>query len=117
MLNQLHNSVFRSKSLGNGATIGIMANKFERVCGHKGYSYDAIQDNEEAKLIVASGGTPEPVGRSRVFDPTMNAIGFDDCDYVSHETQHHWCKLFASVYSSMLRFIDLGRRRRILSQC
>ncbi len=72
-----------------------------------GYSYDAIQDNEEAKLIVASGGTPEPVGRSRVFDPTMNAIGFDDCDYVSHETTPSWCKLFASVYLSMLLFIDL----------
>lgn len=58
-----------------------------------GYSYDAFQDNEEAKMIVASGGTPEPKGRSRVFDDTMNEIGFDDCDYVSHETSHHWCKL------------------------
>jgi len=85
----LFGHVHMAKTAGTSLN-GIMANKFERVCGHKGYSYDAIQDNEEAKLIVASGGTPEPVGRSRVFDPTMNAIGFDDCDYVSHETQHHW---------------------------
>lgn len=75
---------------GGTSLNGIMANKYERVCGHKGYSYDAFQDNEEAKMIVASGGTPEPKGRSRVFDDTMNEIGFDDCDYVSHETSHHW---------------------------
>jgi hypothetical protein len=33
-----------------GSSINVMlANKFERVCGHKGYSYDAYADN---RLVV-----------------------------------------------------------------
>lgn len=75
---------------GGTSINGILANKFERVCGHKGYSYDAYEDNEHAKEIVAAGGTPEPKGRSRVMPDTMNAIGFDDCDYVSNEVSYHW---------------------------
>jgi hypothetical protein len=69
---------------------GIAANKFERVCGHKGYSYDAFHDNEKEAEIVATGGMVEPHDRSRVFVQTMEDIGYEDCDYVSNEINYEW---------------------------
>ena len=66
--------VHMAKTAGTSVN-GIAANKFERVCGHKGYSYDAYKDNAKAANIVAHGGTPEPKGRSRVFLNTMESIG------------------------------------------
>jgi len=83
--------VHMAKTAGTSIN-GIAANKFERVCGHKGYSYDAYKDNSKAANIVARGGTPEPKGRSRVMEPTMEDIGFDDCDWVSNEIGFNWCK-------------------------
>lgn len=71
---------------------GILANKFERVCGHKGYSYDAFADNVKAGQISASGGRVFAEGRSQVMPDTMAEIGFEDCDYVSHEIESNWCK-------------------------
>ena len=71
---------------------GIAANKFERVCGHKGYSYDAFHDNVKAANIAARGGIPHPDGRSRVVATTMDEIGYEDCDWISNEIEHRWCK-------------------------
>ena len=73
---------------------GIAANKFERVCGHKGYSFGAFHDNEKAAELVANGGTPTPkdLSWSRVMEPTMEDIGYEDCDYVSNEINYNWCK-------------------------
>ena len=71
---------------------GIAANKFERVCGHKGYSYDAFHDNEKEAEVLANGGDVEPHDRSRVFVATMEDIGYEDCDYVSNEINYNWCK-------------------------
>lgn len=71
---------------------GIAANKFERVCGHKGYSFGAFHDNEKAAELVANGGTPTPkdLSWSRVMEPTMEDIGYEDCDYVSNEVHYNW---------------------------
>eukprot|EP00985_Skeletonema_marinoi_P003267 scaffold1367_cov209-Skeletonema_marinoi.AAC.7 len=40
---------------GGTSLNGIFANTFERVCGQKGYSYDAFQDNEQAKRKKKEG--------------------------------------------------------------
>lgn len=83
---------------GGTSLNGIFANKFERVCGHKGYSYDAYHDNELAAVSESKGLEIHPDGRSRVFKSEMNDIGFDDCDYVSNEVQASWwIKKFADA--------------------
>jgi len=60
---------------GGTSLNGIFANTFERVCGQKGYSYDAFQDNERAKMKVKKGQNIRSEGRSRVFLPIMQEIG------------------------------------------
>eukprot|EP00986_Skeletonema_menzelii_P013959 scaffold8679_cov154-Skeletonema_menzelii.AAC.2 len=80
----LYGHVHMAKTGGTSLN-GILANTFEHVCGHKGYSYDAFQDNERAKIKVKEGQNIRPEGRSRVFLPIMKEIGFEDCDYISAE--------------------------------
>jgi len=63
---------------GGTSINGIFANKFERVCGHKGYSFDAYSDNERAKR-------DKNAKPPRIVLPRMVEIGFEDCDYVSME--------------------------------
>ena len=81
--------------------------KCERVCGHKGYSYDATQTNERWKNWKSSRSganlhTTYQAGdaysrldsqysRARVPFEVMTEIGFDDCDYISlEETAVSW---------------------------
>ncbi|KAL7492199.1 hypothetical protein ACHAWT_001446 [Skeletonema menzelii] len=82
----LYGHVHMAKTGGTSLN-GIIANKFDNVCGHKGYSYDAYNDNEQAKAnneaVVLSGGTLW--SRSRVNPRSMETIGYENCDYVSHE--------------------------------
>ncbi|KAL9187285.1 hypothetical protein ACHAXT_001388 [Thalassiosira profunda] len=80
---------------GGTSLNGILANKFERVCGNNGYSYDAYGDNERAKKKEAAGETVRPEGRSSVERSVMEETGFEDCDYVSRETQWpYWTQTF-----------------------
>ena len=81
----LYGHVHMAKTGGTSLN-GIFANTFERVCGQKGYSYDAFQDNERAKMKVEKGQHIRSEGRSRVFLPIKQEIGFEDCDYISAET-------------------------------
>ena len=89
----MYGHVHMAKTAGTTLN-GEMASRFERVCGHKGYSYDFWQTNERlnrsrnglrAKHDVIS---KQYVGynRGRVHPTVMAEIGFEDCDYVSHET-------------------------------
>ncbi len=82
----LYGHVHMAKTGGTSLN-GIMANKFDHVCGHKGYSYDAYQDNERAKAtdhaIVMQGG--KNFSPSRVEPDDMEMIGYESCDYISHE--------------------------------
>lgn len=71
---------------GGTALNGILANTFERVCGHKGYSYDAYQANERFKK--QNNSLLEGWSRDRVELSIIDEIGFEDCDYVSLED--HW---------------------------
>lgn len=79
---------------GGTSLNGLLANRYERVCGHKGYSYDAYGSNERAKALMKLGkrvklprgkaaGKPQPEGQ--VPQGVMLEIGFENCDYVSHE--------------------------------
>ncbi|KAL7490501.1 hypothetical protein ACHAWT_000080 [Skeletonema menzelii] len=82
----LYGHVHMAKTGGTSLN-GIIANKFDNVCGHKGYSFDAYNDNEKAKAsngpVVLSGGNLW--SRSRVKPSVMEDIGYENCDYVSHE--------------------------------
>jgi hypothetical protein len=76
---------------------GIFANRFERVCGHKGYSYDAYQTNERFRNSGATNVNFHSIrdiysvhidkaySRHRVPPQTMDEIGYEDCDYISNE--------------------------------
>lgn len=75
-----------------GTTLnGELASTYERVCGHKGYSYDAFQDNLRRNTSDISGDSISKVykeySRSRVPHSVMLEIGFENCDYISHETK------------------------------
>lgn len=80
----LYGHIHMSKT-GGSSLNGIMANKFERVCGHKGNSNDAYADNERAKQLT---GRVTKSPRFRTAPERLVQTGFEDCDYVSHEV--HW---------------------------
>jgi len=71
-----------------GSTInGILANKFEFVCGNKGNSFDAYRFNELAKhgtnFTIENG-----YGRNDEFGHAgrdRDQYGYEDCDYISRE--------------------------------
>jgi len=64
----------------------LLASRYERVCGHKGYSYDFYQashrmgSRNDSVAMLRSG-----FHRERVPWTMMLEIGFEDCDYVSQE--------------------------------
>lgn len=92
---------------------GELAQRFERVCGQKGYSYDSISFNQRAgKDMDKAGGdrgwrqtlsTADLISKSfknynqgRVPMRVMNEIGYHDCDWISVESDADvWHKLVA----------------------
>jgi len=77
----------------------LLAMRYERVCGHKGYSYDFYQVNErhkqysenyknvksilgKTKDIMSTSGLG---GRDQIPMGIMQEVGFEDCDYISIE--------------------------------
>jgi hypothetical protein len=99
----MYGHVHMGKTAGTSLN-GILANRFTRVCGHKGYSYDAFQANIVAQK--ANGG--EAVSsldnhRDRIERKVMFDIGFHDCDYVSHEiNSEFWITRFGDA-----KFFDI----------
>jgi len=93
----LYGHVHMAKTGGTSLN-GIIANKFDHVCGHKGYSYDAYNDNEKAKArngaVVLSGGSVW--SRSRVNPRIMSDIGYENCDYISNELDWSFWKQFGN---------------------
>jgi hypothetical protein len=99
---------------GGTSINGIFANKFERVCGHKGYSYDAYNDNERAKR--------GNVKKYRVKPKQMNEIGYENCDYVSNEINwEFWINTFDDgKFHGIQMELHVPCRERIdhlMSQC
>ena len=108
---------------GGTSLNGILANKFEHVCGHKGYSYDAYQDNERKKQMeVEKEEDGENWSRGRVDPVVMDAIGYEDCDYISHEANwQFWTERFGErKFHGLKMELHVPCRNRIehlMSQC
>ena len=64
-----------------------MARNFERVCGHKGYTFDQPYDN---RPHTDSRTFPRKFHANRVHPDTMASRTFFDCDFVSHEVTANW---------------------------
>lgn len=79
---------------------GELAVKYERICGHKGYSYDAILQNKrmqelQDKIKRPGGGlysaqdtlslVQKGYNRGRVPPKVMWEIGLENCDWISIE--------------------------------
>jgi hypothetical protein len=76
---------------------GMLAHGYERVCGHKGYSYDAYQANVRFQKSGSTNVNAHTVrdlysthidtayGRHRVPPQVMDEIGYENCDYISNE--------------------------------
>ena len=80
---------------GGTALNGELALNFERVCGNKGYSYDAFQtnlrfNNSASHSIHYQNDSISKIHehfyRGRVPPRVMNEIGYEDCDYISFES-------------------------------
>jgi len=102
---------------GGTSINGILANNFERVCGHKGYSYDAYQANERFKEKPHS--ILKGYSRDRVKPNIMNEIGFDDCDFISHELPWQFWLQFNQFHNTSME-LHLPCRDPIdhlMSQC
>ena len=85
---------------------GLLASKYERVCGNKGYSYDFKAHNDIVKAVatemnvsqVGNGGKSQELmwkqhGENLHPDrgiyelEEMQEIGWEDCDYITHEAK------------------------------
>jgi hypothetical protein len=97
--NKIYGHVHIAKTAGTSLN-GMLANKYERVCGHKGYSHNAYQANERAKVKVMTGVHTSVAGNAtygpdRVNDKDMVDMGSEDCDWISHETDwRFWANNF-----------------------
>ena len=117
---------------GGTSLNGVLANKFERVCGHKGFSYDAYQANERFKKNpYKMYSTPEtaeleknlPPGgfynRDRVNPDTIEEIGYEDCDYISNEQPYEYWYQFNDFHNTTME-LHLPCRDpvdHLMSQC
>ena len=81
----IYGHVHMAKTAGTEIN-GELAMHFERVCGHKGYSYDAFSNNERVKKKAKKDKVLDYYNsRNRVPHAVMKEIGFHDCDYISLE--------------------------------
>jgi len=96
--NKIYGHVHIAKTAGTYLN-GLLSTQFERVCGHKGYSYDSFQTNErfhhsKYRDIQRSSDSISAIhrdyGRVRVPFNIMDEIGYENCDYVSQETTWKW---------------------------
>jgi hypothetical protein len=122
-----------------GTTInGALANRFERVCGHKGNSYDYHQyqknlrfdmvENETAAIRWWMSKTPGLKGtvkaldalynRGRVPLDILNYIGYEDCDYISAEFPMPFWKQFKNNHTQIEAHVPCRDIfEHFLSQC
>ena len=83
-----------------GTTLnGMLALNFERVCGHKGYSFDYYQvnkrfNNTNWRKIKDVHTVNKHGNRGWIHGDIMNDIGYEDCDWISHQVPWAWWKRF-----------------------
>jgi hypothetical protein len=101
----IYGLVHVAKTAGSSIN-GNLSMHYERICGNKGYSYDAFQTNQR---FQKSGGVIQYSGdsyaelyrkhnRGRVPPQLMDEIGYESCDWISverkwkfwPETFHNW---------------------------
>jgi hypothetical protein len=107
---------------GGTSLNGILANQFERICGHKGYSYDSYEQNEIAKATYHSPNAMRKYGRDRVDFGEMEKIGYENCNYVSHEIKwKFWISHFGNrTFHGIPMELHVPCRDRVdhlMSQC
>jgi len=85
--NVIYGHVHLAKTAGTNIN-GNLSMHYERICGHKGYSYDAFEFNERSKNNVKRIGGSNFI-RGLVPINIMDEIGYQDCDWISLET-FHW---------------------------
>jgi hypothetical protein len=74
-----------------GTTLnGRLALGYERVCGHKGYSYDFALVNAQPTRNDSYQEFGEIFNRGRVPWHIMDEIGFENCDFISNEIYWQW---------------------------
>ena len=109
---------------------GELSNHFERVCGNKGWSYDALEANRRFRETHKTGKvnrlntvkdsiTKLYHGGNRGSTPPdwMEEIGFDDCDYIALETKAPTWIHFAKTQKMELHIPCREPLNHIMSQC
>lgn len=125
--NVIYGHVHIAKTAGSTVN-GELAMHYERVCGNKGYSYDAYETNERYKReghgdIAYSGdiySTLDPNhNRGKIPPWIMDEIGYQDCDVIAVERKwKFWNKQFGN-WSVPLELIVPCRDPvdHLMSQC
>lgn len=83
---------------------GFLASKYERICGHKGYTYDAYQANERFKERDTTMIDKSDL-RERVPISTSHEIGFENCDFISHEVGYNFWNIFESFHGIPMQLL------------
>ena len=106
-----------------GTTInGRLALGYEGVCGHKGYSYDYAGVNQGRTRDLYSERY-KGYSRGRVPIKIMEEIGFENCEFISHETDwNFWKNLQVKTFSPFNISLELHVPCRdpivhLMSQC
>lgn len=102
--NVIYGHIHIAKTAGTTVN-GELAMHYERVCGNKGYSYDAFTTNERFKTLghgknIKYGGdmfhqlSPNH-NRGKVLPAFMDEIGYHDCDWIAVEREwQFWNETF-----------------------
>ena len=137
---RVYGLVHMAKTAGSEIN-GELANHFERVCGNKGYSYDAFQTNARAEQFLARhpdmnpeelvladmGDSVTKLGgrlygwhrqnRGKVPLSFMDEIGYEDCDYIAQEMEADWWKQFSQKWKLELHIPCREPLGHLMSQC
>jgi hypothetical protein len=103
-----------------GTTVnGELAAHYERVCGHKGYSYDWDRPNTTRQgpdVVTLKHG--EGFDRGRVHPAVMDEIGYNDCDYISLEQSWKKWKAIAAIVGPLELHVPCrDPLEHLMSQC
>jgi len=87
---------------GGSNTNGLLASKYDNVCGNKGHSFNSfvVQKDRKDKKDQEQQRSKKPKQREMLkawnsvkIDESKNAIGFENCDYIALENRHSaWVK-------------------------